>query len=56
MESSMHCKGSRKCAQDLLEESQAKRLCVEDNGEDYEKHKCIVELDKCTKGNIYFTS
>lgn len=55
VESSMHRKGSRKSAQDLLEEPQAKRLCGEDNGENYEKHKCIIELDECTKGNAYFT-
>jgi hypothetical protein len=44
MESSMHYKSSRKCAQHMLEEPQTKRLCVEGNGEDYEKHEYIVEL------------
>jgi tRNA (guanine37-N1)-methyltransferase len=32
-----HGKSSRKCVQDLPEEPQLKRLCVEDNGEVYEK-------------------
>jgi tRNA (guanine37-N1)-methyltransferase len=44
MESSTHYKSSRKCAQHMLEEPQTKRLCVEGNGEDYEKHEYIVEL------------
>jgi hypothetical protein len=39
-----HCKISRKCVQDMPREPQVKRLCVEDSGEDYEKHKYVIEL------------
>jgi hypothetical protein len=38
----MHCKSSRNCAEDFPEEPQVKRLCVEDNGEDFEKDKYVL--------------
>jgi len=38
----VHCKSSRNCAEDFPEERQVKRLCVEDNGENYEKDEYII--------------
>jgi tRNA (guanine37-N1)-methyltransferase len=38
----MHSRSSRDCAEDLPEEPRVKRLCVEDNGEDYERDKYVL--------------
>ncbi|GFG37633.1 hypothetical protein Cfor_03889 [Coptotermes formosanus] len=38
----MHRKSSRNCAEDFPEEPQVKRLCVEDNGEDFEKDTYVL--------------
>lgn len=43
-ECSRHCKISRKCVQNFPGDTQVKRLCVEDSGEDYEKHRHVIEL------------
>jgi len=42
MEQHVHCKSSRNCVEDFPEEPQVKRLCVEDNGENYEKDVYII--------------